>query len=223
MNHIIKTLVFKDIQLNRLPLFIYLLLGLSSLVMLSSETPILFYAGVTILLSAIIITGAQMVITTVTNERTDQVMPFIMSLPISFRQYTHAKVCANLGVFLVFWLLMLGGLMVVIFGQPQVPDGLAVYAVILLLEMLAVFCLVLAVGLISESHAWTIVVISLTNVALSIFMFWTASFEGIQQHMQTDAVVWNQTAVTFVITEVLMIVACLILTYVIQGRKKDFV
>ena len=223
MNNVIRHLIRKDIQLNLLPMGLYLMLGLVSLLMLSVEHSIVFYSGMVIMLSVIIIAGVHMVINTITNERTEQVLPFILSLPITFRQYTHAKVMANLGVFLLFWLIMLGGLLVVIFSQPQVQDGLTVYAVILLLEMLAVFCLVLAVGLISESHAWTIVVISLTNIGLSIFMFWVASFEGINQYMQTEQVVWNSTALTFITGEVVFMVSVLIITYWIQARKRDFI
>jgi hypothetical protein len=223
MNHVVKNLIHKDIQLNLLPLGLYLILGLISLLMLATEHTIVFYSGMVILLSVIIIAGVHMVINTITNERSEQVLPFILSLPISFRQYTHAKVVANLGVFLLFWLIMMGGLMMVIFTQPQVQNGLTVYAVILLLEMLAVFCLVLAVGLISESHACTIVVISLTNIGLSIFMFWVASFEAINQYMQTEQVVWNQTALTFITAECAFIVVVLVFTYWAQARKRDFV
>jgi ABC-2 type transport system permease protein len=223
MNNVIKQLIRKDIQLNLLPIGLYLMLGLISLLMFSTEHTIVFYSGMVIMLSVIIIAGVHMVINTITNERSEQVLPFILSLPITFRQYTHAKVVANLGVFLLFWLIMLGGLLLVIVSQSQVQDGLTVYAIILLLEMLAVFCLVLAVGLISESHAWTIVVISLTNIALSIFMFWVASFESINQYMNTEQVVWNQTALTFVSAEILFIIVVLALTYWAQSRKRDFI
>ncbi len=222
MNHITRALVQKDIQLNYVPLALYLLLGMSSLWMLTSSQQGVFYAGATIMLSMVIIAGAHMVITTITYERNDQVLPFIMSLPITFVQYTHAKVCSNLGVFLLFWLLILGGLMWVIFSQPQIPDGLAIYALILLLEMLVVFTLLLSVGLISESHNVTIVVMSITNIGLSLFMFWLGGFEEINAYMQTEQVVWNSTALTFVAAELLLIVAILIITYVIQARKTDF-
>ena len=223
MNHIIHSLVRNDLHLNRWPVLLYLLLGLISLYMLSIEIPVVFYAGVTIMLSIIIVVGVHMVIATVTSERNDQILPFIMSLPVTFKQYTLAKMCSNLGVFLAFWLVMLGGLMVVILTQPQIPNGLMVYAVILLLEMLTVFCLVLAVGLISESQAWTIVVISLSNIGLSIFMFWVASFAGIKNHMNSEQVVWSQTAISFVVAEVVVILVLLVLTYLIQARKKDFI
>jgi len=223
MNPIIPTLVRNDLHLNRWPMVLYLALGLISLGMLTIEVPMVFYAGVTIMLSVIIVAGVHMVMGTVTGERNDQILPFIMSLPLTFKQYTLAKVYSNLGVFLAFWVIILGGLMTVILTQPQIPDGLVVYGVILLLEMLAVFCLVLAVGLISESQSWTIVVISISNIGLSVFMFWVASFAGIKSHMNTEQVVWNQTAITFITAEVAVIVALLVITFLVQSRKKDFI
>ncbi len=222
MNHITKALVTKDIQLNAVPLVLYFLLGLFSLWLLTSPRLGVFNTGAVILISMIIIVGIHMVTTTVTSERNDQVLPFVMSLPISFMQYTHAKIIANLGVFLGFWLVMLGGLMWVIFGQEQVPDGLAIFTLILMLEMLVMFTLLLAVGLIFESQSVTVVVMSVTNVGLSLFMFWLSGFEAINAYMQTEQVVWNSTAVTFVVSELVLVSALLLITYVVQARKKNF-
>ena len=222
MNHIIKTLVVKDLQLNMAPLALYLLLGIFSLWLLTSSKLGVFNTGAVIMISMIIITGIHMITSTVTNERNDQVLPFIMSLPITFVQYTHAKIIANFGVFLVYWLIMLGGLMWVIFGLQQVPDGLAIFTLILLLEMMVMFTLLLAVGLISESQNITIVVMSVANIGLSLFMFWLSGFEAINAFMQTEQVVWNSTALTFVGVELVLIVALLIITYVVQARKKNF-
>jgi len=222
MNRITKRLIIKDIQLNTIPLGLYLLLGFLSLWLLTSSQLGVFNTGAVIMLSMVIITGIHMITTTVTNERSDQVLPFIMSLPVTFVQYTHAKICANFGVFLVYWLMMLGGLMWVIFGQEKVPDGLAIFTVILLLEMLVMFTLLLAVGLISESQNITIVVMSVTNIGLSLFMFWLSGFEAINTYMQTEQVVWNSTALTFVAVELILVVVLLAITYVVQARKKDF-
>ncbi len=222
MNHITRALIRKDIQLNLVPLALYFLLGVTSLWMMTSSQLGVFNAGAVIMLSMVIVAGIHMITTTVTNERNDQVLPFIMSLPITFVQYTHAKVCANFGVFLLFWMIMVGGLMWVIFGQQKVPDGLAIFTLILLLEMLVVFTLLLAVSLISESQNVTIVVMSITNIGLSLFMFWLSGFEAINAYMQTEQVVWNSTALTFVAAELILIVALLAITYVVQARKTDF-
>src|SRR5690606_38715221 len=121
-----------------------------------------------------------------------------------------------------FWVIIASGLMLVISSQAEIPNGLAVYALILMLEMLAVFILVLSVGLISESHAWTIVVISITNISLSLFMFWLSSIEGIKNHMEATSPVWNSTAITIIVAEVGIMVLCLVLTYYLQSRKRDF-
>ena len=40
---------------------------------------------------------------TVVEERTDQTLPFVMSLPISAAEYTTAKILANLLIFLIPW------------------------------------------------------------------------------------------------------------------------
>ncbi len=222
MNHIIKSLILKDIQLNYRALCIYLIISFISLWMLTSTKLGMFNAGAVIILSMVIITGIHMITTTISNERNDQVLPFIMSLPITFLQYTHAKICANLGLFLLYWLLIVSGIMWVIFSQPHVPDGMAIFALILLLEMLVVFTLLLAVSLISESQVWTVVVMSITNIGLSLFMFWLSGFKAINSYMQTEEVVWNKTAVTFVSVELFLIMTFLILIYWVQAQKKDF-
>jgi len=219
---VIKSLVIKDIQLNIYPVLAYLLVGLLSLWLLTLEHIGIFYGGAVIMLSMIIIVGAHMVITTVTTERNEHNLAFIMSLPITFIQYTHAKIIANLVVFLSFWLIIVSGLMLVIFTQAEIPNGLAVYALILMLEMVAVFILVLSVGIISESHAWTIVVISITNISLSLFMFWLSSIEGIKNHMEATSPVWNSTALIIIAAEVGFMILCLGLTYYLQSRKRDF-
>ncbi len=219
---VIKALIVKDIQLNIGPLVLYLLLGLISLWLLTFEQEGPFYTGSVILLSMVIITSAQLVFNTVINERDNQTLAFIMSLPITFLQYTHAKICANVGTFMVFWLIMVGGLLAVIYTQPQIPDGLAVFATILMTEMLCVFILLLAVGLISESQTWTIVIMALTNIGLSLFMFWLSSINDIKAHMDSATAVWNGTALTIIAAEFMFIAIVLVLTYYAQGRKKDF-
>lgn len=224
MNHsIIKTLVLKDIQLNIYPLLAFLLAGLLSLWLLTLDHLGAFYSGSVIMLSVIVVIGAHIVITTVTTERKEQNLPFILSLPITFIQYTHAKVIANLAVFLTSWLIIVAGLMLVIFTKASIPNGLAIFALILMLEMLAVFMLLLSVGLLSESYAWTIVVMAITNVGLSLFMFWLANLEGIKNHMNDATPVWNNTAITIMIAEVAFMILCLGLTYYFQARKRDFI
>lgn len=224
MSHpaIIKRLIVKDIRLNAWPLALYFLVGLIALGLLTIESKGPFYAGSVILLSMVIVAGAHLVTVTVNTERSDQTLAFVLSLPVTFAQYSHAKVCANLMAFVGFWLLLYLGLVMVIYSQALIPNGLLVYATILMLELLAVFVLVLSVGLISESQNWTIVVMSISNICLSMFMFWLSSVEGIRAHMEAAAPVWNTSALTIIAAEFLFMLICLTITYWLQSRKRDF-
>ncbi|GJM09270.1 MAG: hypothetical protein DHS20C11_15460 [Lysobacteraceae bacterium] len=224
MSHpsIINRLIIKDIRLNAVPLGLYFIVGLIGLGLLTVESKGPFYAGSVILLSMIIVAGAHLVTVTVNTERSDQTLAFILSLPITFNQYSHAKVCANLMTFLGFWLLLYLGMVMVIYSQAAIPNGLLVYATILMLELFAVFVLVLSVGLISESQNWTIVVMSITNICLSMFMFWLSSIEGIRANIEAAAPVWNAAALQIVAAEFAFVLACLAITYWLQSRKRDF-
>ncbi len=219
---IIKNLIVKDLQLNIKPQLLFLGLGLIGVWLLTLEQKGAFYTGMVIMLSMVILSSAFLTITSITTERKDKNLPFILSLPVTFMQYTHAKIITNLGIFMVFWGLILAGLLFVIFSQETIPDGITVFAVILMLEMLLVFVLLLAVALISESQSWTTAVMTLTNIGLSLFMFWMSSIPAIKAHMDGPEVVWNRTAISIVVVELLLIVFLLLLTYTIQARKKDF-
>ena len=224
MSHpsVIKRLIIKDIQLNAPPLTLYFIVGLIALYLLTIESSGPFYAGSVILMSMVIVTSAHLIFSTVTIERNEQTLALILSLPVTFRQYTHAKICANLLAFGCSWLLLYGGTLWVIYSQPQIPNGLTVYATLLMTEMMAVFVLVLCAGLITESQTWVIVLVSITNICLSIFMFWLSSLAGIADHMQADHAVWNSTALAVLAGEIACMLVCLAITYWIQSRKKDF-
>ena len=222
-NSVVKALVIKDWQFNFWPLMVYLILGLASLLMLGSEIRILFHIGSVVLLSVVIIVNAHLVFNTIVGERQEQNLAFVMSLPVTFMQYTRAKIIANLGAFFVIWLILMLGTLMVIYSSTEIPNGLVVFAIILLLELFAVFALVMSVGLVTESNAITIVVITITNVALSIFMYWISSMDAIGQHMNATAPVWNSTAIAIVCIEVLFILVCLGATFYFQSRKRDYI
>ena len=219
---IVRKLISKDLHLQRWPLLLYLVIGLISLYLLTIEDSASFYTGVVLLMSMVIVTGAHLIFTTLVNERSEQTLVFVLSLPLSFRDYSHAKVCANLLGYLAVWIPLVMGMVWVIHSQPQIPDGLTVYAVILMLELLTAFVLVLSVGLISESLAWIVVLVTMTNIGVSIFMHWLSSVPGINAYMEGAEAVWNDTAYLIVGAELGIVLLCLLTTYVLQARKRDF-
>ncbi len=65
-------------------------------------------------------------------------------------------------------------------------------------------------------------IMALTNIGLSLFMYWLSNIEDIKVHMDSSIPEWNKTALTLVTAELLFMVLVLVLTYFIQARKKDF-
>ena len=182
-----------------------------------------FYVGMVLLISIVILIGALLVTTTIVNDRKNQNLAFAMSLPITCLDYTKAKIIVNLSSYFLAWGVLVASTIAVLFYSPHIPNGLIPYALIVLIELMLSFILILGVALVSESELWTIVVMSITNVAVSLFMFLIASIESINQHMNGPVAVWNKLTLTIIGIEVIIAVIIIGLTLYLQSRKKDFI
>jgi ABC-type Na+ efflux pump permease subunit len=63
--------------------------------------------------------GAQLATSTIVQERKDQTFLFVMSLPISHREYRASKILGNLLIFLVPWLTLVLGSFALILATPR--------------------------------------------------------------------------------------------------------
>jgi len=219
---IVPQLIKKDWQLNSKALFIYGLVGLLSLALLTVANTATFYVGAILLISIVITIGVHLVITTVVNERKEQTLALVMSLPISHMDYTKAKISANLICFAVPWLALAVSAMAIILSRGHIPNGLIPFAVILLLELFAAYVLVLSISLMTESEGWTIAAITVCNVCVSLFIFFISSIPGIGKHTQADAPVWNFSVISTISLELLFIITLIGITFYCQSKKKDF-
>lgn len=219
---IIRILVTKDWQLVRGPIVAYGLLALISLALMFSKIQLLFTVGSILLITVVVIIGAQLVFGTVVNERKQQTLPFVMSLPITYMSYSAAKLITNLGVFLVAWLAIYTAVVVMIATRDDLANGLIPYATIVLIELFIAFALTLAVAIVSESETWSVVVMSVGNVSVSIFMISIASIPAIGGHIQSPSAVWNSAAITIVAIEVAIVLAIVCISLYLQSRKHDF-
>jgi ABC-type multidrug transport system permease subunit len=159
---------------------------------------------------------------TVVTERTEQTLPFVMSLPISPREYTTAKILANVLIFMIPWLTLLIGTIVVIGARSVVPDGLIPFSTVILTEIFTAYLLVLAVAVVSESMAWTVVAMVTTNLFFQGFIFTVARIPEIARDIKLDRAHWSAPVLTLLGVEVALMVAFIAITFVLQNRKKDF-
>ena len=218
----IKRLAFKDWEFNRLYLSLYTIVGVLALALLAIENKAAFYVGNVLIISAVIVVGAHLIFATIIMERKEQTQPFVMSLPVSYMEYTMAKILVNLGAFLFIWCILALGVIGMMFTIDSIPSGLIPYTLIALLELVVAYILVLAIAITTESEAWTIVILTMTNICVSLFWFLLGSIESISSHMTGDSPVWNGTAISFLVGELLIAVILIGITFYFQSKKQDF-
>lgn len=217
----IRHLVLKDWHFQRAPLAGALALGLLALGLLLSPSQGVFYLGSVLLLTVVISIGIFLAFLTVVQERTQGMLPFLFSLPIGIREYTAAKLVANLGLFLLPWLVLGAGAAAVILQRESVPDGLLPYTLVLLLHVLTGYILTLAAAIITGSEGWTIAVMATINLALQGYIYWSARLDDVAATISGPTVVWVPSLRTIAAVELAVVAVALLATWHWQSRRTD--
>jgi ABC-2 type transport system permease protein len=156
-------------------------------------------------------------------ERTEQTLAFVMSLPISVKEYTLAKILANLLIFGLAWLLLLLFSYTLIGYSEKLPDGLIPFTTIILGTTLIDICLILGVALVSESQGWTIATFVFCGLAIQVALYAISNFPEIENNIKTSQVVWNLEAIGLIFIEAVLCLVILAITFYFQSKKKDFI
>jgi ABC-type transport system involved in multi-copper enzyme maturation permease subunit len=218
----VRRLILKDWYFHRWAILAYIVTGAIALGLVAKGGEGAFYLGSVLLITVLIAVGIHLPMATVVEERKEQTLAFVMSLPISSQEYTTAKVLGNLLIFLVPWLTLMAGTVFVIAGRQALPNGLIPFAAILLVEILASTCLILGVALVSESQGWTIGAIVFGNLLFQGFLYYVSHIPSVAAAMQSPTAVWNSAEITLLVVEVAAIALILGLTFYLQSRKTDF-
>ncbi|MBI2213857.1 MAG: ABC-2 transporter permease [Acidobacteria bacterium] len=223
MNHaMVKHLVLKDWYFQRGPIAAYTAAALLGLGIVLLDTAWSFFAGTVVIITFTITIGIHLAIVTVVQERTEQTLPFIMSLPISPREYTAAKIVANLSIFLVPWLLVTGGATLILNTEGARSGAVTPFATIVMTYILASYILVLTTAVITESQGWTLCVMGVTNLFLQFFLYWVSHIPSIERGMKGHGAVWDAMAISLLATELALSVLLIGLAFLFQARKRDF-
>ncbi len=218
----VKCLILKDWYLQRLPIALSLLGGGVAMAILILGGKAGFTLGLILLVTVLIASTAISTTNMTVLERREQTLPFVMSLPISFREYTTAKLIAILTVFLLPWTLLMGASFAVLELSPTHSQGLIPYVAIMGTEILVSTCFIAAVGLITESQGWTITAVMIGNVAFNVMGFLVAHIDGVSRYMFGPAVRWTPMSTGLLVAEYATIALMLGGTFLVQSRKKDF-
>jgi len=221
MNIATRKLVAKELYVNR-----WMIAGTAAATALAAFActfgATAFNVGALAWITAVIACGVMLAIYGVAHERKEQSLQFVLSLPISIRQYVFAKTAGLLLSYLLPWLVATASAVVLVLASPDVPDGLLPYVAVLSGFLLANFSVVLCGALHARSEAAVVALIILTNMAVSVFMFVVGALPGIRDHLSGPVPIWNGTILNVLLVEALVLAIAVTLPLATAARRRDF-
>ncbi len=216
----IKKLIQKDWYLSRKLIAMYVTGSIFALSFISlGEWQ--FFMGTTLLISMLVGMANHQVTVTIINERKEQTLPFIMSLPITPTDYAVAKLIANKTLFFIPWFAILI-MTIAVFTLSGVPDGLIPFSIILCTYFLLSYCVVWAVGMTVETEGVVIFVMVAMNCLIGPIIYVLGKNPNISSHFQSSTQVWNKASISVLLLEFFLIIASLAIAFYLQARKKTF-
>lgn len=219
---IMTRLILKDVYMNRMFISGSLLAVFLSLFVASlSETG--FNIGGLMFITTMVVLGIFVAMYGVIRERENNSWLFVVSLPISVRQYFVAKLVAAMISFLLPWGLSLLATVLVVVWVEGLPNGLLPFFVLLMLFFFHNFAIFLAVALVTKSEAWVGATIVITNTSITLFLFFIHSLPSIRENLEGPVAVWSSEVFAVIFYELAVIVSVLGFALFVQSRRHDFV
>ena len=223
MKIVVRKLIAKEIYVNRRFIIGASVAGVLSTLIAGYGGKAGFSIGSLTWLTSTIAFGVMLAIYGVANERKEQALLFVLSLPLSISDYVRAKQIGQVLSFGIPWLVSSLAALILVRFHPDVPDGLLPYTLLLCVFMLANFLVLLCAALHATSEALTTTAIIITNMGVSVFMFTVGAMPAIRNDMFGPVAVWNDTIWTVLAVETLVIVISLILPSLFAARRRDFI
>jgi len=222
---IVKQLMLKDLYLHRYPI-----LGLALALPAAGIGPALFggdtmwrQMGLTMLNNSLIYLIFYLPIATVIMERRNHTLPFVMSLPVSYREYTAAKLVGSLVVFAVTCGVAFLALPAIVARSEQLAHGVLPLIATIVGVYFVIFVLTLGVCLVTESFLWTMVLGLLSAVfPFLVFPLLESIPARLTEHWTSERIVWDGEVVVALGLEFLIAIAVISGTFALQKRKQDF-
>ncbi len=222
MNTVTRKLIAKDFYLYRWLIVGAVVSGLAGLAV-ATEGAMRFNVGMLIWLTTIVAFGVCLAMIGIASERKERALLFVLSLPVSHGSYVRAKLFGLLLCYLVPWIVLSAGAVLLVLARPNLPDGLLPEAILLSGFMLANFALVLCGALLTRSEGLMTMLIIVTNMAVSLFIFLVGAMPALRDHLQDPAPVWNSTFWVVLAVEAAVLVFVCSVPYIVAARRRDFI
>lgn len=230
----VARLARKDLSLLRWPFLLYVALGGLAVGLSSLDDRAARSLGLTMAANVLIATCFHLVLSNVLGERQNRTLAFALSLPVSPREIVAAKLVSSLVMYVVCGLLATTALVhlapVDVFAAMATDGrglfshlaGWSAYFALVLGGFLALFSIVLATAIVSESHGWTMAsavgLIFVVGNGLFLFGPKLERFARYFRDLRRGGPALNWTLAV----EALAIAGILWLTFRLYERKKSF-
>jgi ABC-2 type transport system permease protein len=155
------------------------------------------------------------------TERAEQSRLFALSLPIAGQHYDLAKLVSAFGAYGIPWLILTTVAVGVVPFGPGVGRGTLVYAALVQGSFLALFSVLVAAQLLIRTPALAALPIIGINFVFTMFMM-ALGQPAIGGPITGKNIVWTQTALLLLGTEVALIVAALGFALYTISRTRDY-
>jgi hypothetical protein len=225
---IIPQLVKKDFLIIRKTVLICCLISITSIGVLSllyGNIPDFVFAniGFTALIAPTVVCGFILLMKTNVDEKEKSTQIFIMTLPITVKEFTLAKLLVNLPIFSAIWIVITAVAAYFCFGLGLFPLGTVPFITMIFLGIFVAYTCILSVSLLSQSLQITILAIMFFEIGTSAYLWVIAYFDPISNYIYGPSAVWNTAATTIVTIQILIAVFAITVTVFIQNRKRDFI
>jgi hypothetical protein len=220
---VVQHLILKDWQLHRLQIILSIAGGAVALIIFQWRREATMVIGAVWFFVALILVGALLPIAGIVNERKKQNLAFLMSLPISSLQYTTSKMVSTVGMFLVPWLTLVTGALLLIEIRNILPHGTIPMLLIVALLPFIGLAVITGAALVGESEKWSIAANVVCNSSYGLLWYFLGGIPELAVNLKSPVPVWNSTALVILASEVGTLVAIFGLTLFLQSRKRDFV
>lgn len=219
---LVPTLIRKDLQLTWPFLAVSLGAGAGALALWQLGSQALAIAATVGFFIVLILLGIVPMMMIV-NERKKQTLAFIMSLPITATQYAVAKLVTALSMFLLPWLMLIGTALTLIVSRDDVPNGILPLALTLMIIPLIGFLIQTSVAIVSESETRSVFAMGAVNVSYSFVWIAITVTPGLTRDLTSAVPVWNETVLSVLGAEILVVIVVLASALYLQSRKRDFI
>jgi ABC-2 type transport system permease protein len=222
MKPIVYELIRKDWELNRVAVSAGVILGILAISITFFGGTVPAVIGIVCFYTVMGVLGS-ILPKNITEERKNQTMAFIMSLPVSAVDYSIAKMISTIGIFLLFWITLVGVAATMILTRQEIPDGLIPLMLVLSSLILLGFVLICSVSMVKETESWVTATVILVNLSYSLGWYLLIRIPEIGRDSFQAKIVWNPILVTTLGVEFTLIALLLGLTLFLQTRKRDFI